>query len=311
MSDTRASKSRLGAIRAVTHAVPDIAQIEEAYTRFLGYRVVARGQVPAEVAESWGASAMAGRPYLTMEPASAEAVHLRFVASPAATGWRALTTHGWNATEIVVQDVDALATALADSPFRLIGGPRSLQRFPMIRAMQVLGPAGECLYFTQVGAGSGLDLASAQSFVGRVFIVVAGGPSLDAMFATYAAFTNEVEPPVRTRVQVISWANGLPPETDHPHGLVKLPHGTLIELDGYPDVTRPRDTASGDLPPGMAIVSFEFDDIARHSSSAPPTQALLPCAGWAATFNGSAGELIELVEPVLGAGPPAAARSFR
>jgi hypothetical protein len=254
---------------------------------------------------------VAGRPFLTMEPASAEPVHLRFVASPAAAGCRALTTHGWNATEIVVQDVDALATSLADSPFRLIGGPRSLQRFPMIRAMQALGPAGECLYFTQVGAGSGLDLAAAHSFVGRVFIVVAGGCSLDAMFDTYAAFTNEVDPPVRTRVEVISRANGLPPETDHPHALVKLPHGTLIELDGYPDVTTPRAVASGELPSGMAIVSFDFDDIARYSCCAPPAQALLPRAGRAATFKGSAGELIELVEPMPAPGPFAAGRSTR
>ncbi|WP_202630606.1 hypothetical protein, partial [Deinococcus alpinitundrae] len=78
-------------------------------------------------------------------------------------------------SEIVVDDVDTLAARLSGSPIRIIGGPAGLTRFPMIRAMQVVGPAGECLYFTQVGAGSGLDLARAQAPVGRVFIVVAGG----------------------------------------------------------------------------------------------------------------------------------------
>ena len=297
VSDVRTPPPRLGAIRAVTHAVPDLIAIEDAYTRFLGYRTVDRGLVPRDVAESWGTPAVTGRSYLTLEPESGEAVHLRFVESTAAVHWRALTTHGWNATELVVQDVDALAGKLTDSPFVIIGAPRSLQRFPMIRAMQLLGPAGECLYCTQVGAGSGLDLAPADSPVGRVFIAVAGGPDLNAMFATYARFANEADPPVATPVRVISWANGLPPETQHPHGLIKLMRGTLIELDGYPSVTTTRHTPPGELPPGMAIVSFDVEYLEPCSPIGPVANALLPGAGRAATFKGAAGELVELVEP--------------
>jgi hypothetical protein len=287
----------LGAIRAVTCAVPDLERIERAYSRYLGYRVIERGQVPRPVADSWAAAAVAGRSYITMEPASREPVHLRFVESANAVGWRALTSHGWNATELVVENVDALAATLTDSPFRIIGAPKSLQRFPMIRAMQVIGPAGECLYFTQIGAGSGLELAAARSFVGRVFIVVAGGSDLSAMFAAYARFSNRIDPPVKTRVEVISRANGLPPETEHAHGLIKLPRGTLIELDQYPEVTTPRDVARGELPPGMAIVSFEFRGIEKYIHADPYTQALLPGAQRAVTLKGFAGELIELVEP--------------
>jgi len=295
MADPR-NPPRLGAIRAVTHAVPDLAAIETAYAGLLGYRVVERGEVPLSQAQAWQAPACAGRPYLTLEPQSGEDCHLRFVQSPAAAGWRALTTHGWNATEIVVQDVDALAEKVAASPdFQIIGEAKSLQRFPMIRAMQVLGPAGECLYFTQVGEGSGLDLAMARSFVGRVFIVVAGGPVLPALFDAYGGFANEVDPPVSTKVQVISWANGLPPETEHAHGLIRLSQGTMIELDAYPPMTTPRPTAQGDLPPGMAIVSFEIEAISAWSDGAT-TPALLPRAGRALTFLGATGERIELVE---------------
>jgi catechol 2,3-dioxygenase-like lactoylglutathione lyase family enzyme len=296
MRERNHSVPKLGAIRAVTCSVPDLDRIEKAYTRYLGYRVIERGQVPRPVADSWGATAATGRSYMTMEPASREPVHLRFVENPLSVGWRALTTYGWNATEIVVENVDELSAALAGSPFRIIGPPKSLTRFPMIRAMQVLGPAGECLYFTQVGAGSGLDLAAAKSFVGRVFIVVAGGADIGAMFTAYARFPNEIDPPVKTRVDVLSSANGLPPETLHPHGLIKLSRGTLIELDGYPDVTAPRWTPRGELPPGMAIVSFEFPDIEKYTPADPCAQALLPSAGRAVTLKGCAGELIELVE---------------
>lgn len=290
------SLPQLGTIRAVTHVVPDLSIIRDTYGRLLGYGVVAEGTIPESVAQGWSTPAMAGRRYLTLAPACGTPVWLRFIESPAAAGWQALTSHGWNATEIVVQQVDALAERLDGSPFRIIGPPKSLQRFPMIRAMQVLGPAGECLYFTQVGDGSGLDLAQARAFVGHVFIVVAGGPDLPALFDSYAGFGNAIDPPVSTRVQVISWANGLDPETEHAHGLIKLPHGTLIELDAYPAVTRPRARAAGELPPGMAMVSFDITDPTLLTAGAAQP-ALLPGGGRAICRRGAADEWIELIGP--------------
>jgi len=249
----------LGRIVEVTHTVPDLGVIESEYTRWLGYRVTARGVVSEGLARDWEAPALAGRAQIVLEPAGDESVLLRFVTEPLAAGWQALKTFGWNVSEIVVEDVDALARRLADSAFRIIGDPTSLTRFPMIRAMQVLGPAGECLYFTQVGAGSGLDLPRARAPVGRVFIVVAGGPDVARMFDTYAPFANEIDPPVSTCVQVISRANGLPSDTLHAHGLVKLGHGSLIELDEYPAAATPRLVPPGGLPPGMAVVTFEVE----------------------------------------------------
>lgn len=265
-------------IRMVTYTVPDIVAIEEAYVRWLRYRVIDRGEIAVMQALMWEASALRARPYVTLAPASGESVAIRFITEPLAR-WRSLTSHGWNVSEIIVQDVDALAAELRHSPFRIIGEPASLTRFPMIRAMQVIGPADECLYFTQVGAGSGLDLARAESFVGRVFIVVAGGPDLPGMFETYAPFANEIDPPVSTPVRVISSANDLPPDTLHAHGLVKLGHGSLIELDHYPSVTKPRFTPPHSLPSGMAMVSFETSGVVPES-----------------LVRGAAGELVEFVE---------------
>jgi len=269
---------RLGAIHEVTYTVPDIDLIEATYTRWLRYRVEARGTVTALEAEAWGASAMSGRRFIRLVPASGEAVGLRFISAPDSQ-WHALRSHGWNVSEIVVQDVDALAAELRSSPFRIIGEPMSLTRFAMIRAMQVIGPANECLYFTQVGDGSGLDLAQAQSYVGRVFIVVAGGPDLPALFRTYERFSNDIDPPVSTPVRVISIANELPLDTLHAHGLVKVGRGSLIELDEYPAMTLPRHTPPGSLPSGMAIVSFEAKGYVPERF-----------------VRGAAGELVEFVE---------------
>ena len=279
------ARPKLGPIRGVTYAVPDLGAVEAAYVGELGYRVLGRAAVDAGMAARLQAPAEAGRALLTLGPASGEAVRLRFIESPAAAGWRALTTFGWNATEFVVQDLDALADRLqGGGAFEIIGPPKGLARFPMIRAMQAIGPAGECCYFTQVGPGSGLDLAPALSFVGRVFIVVAGGPDADALLKPYARFGNATEAPVATPVRVISDAHGLPAETLHRHGLVRLGEGTLIELDAYPSSARARRCGPGELPPGMAAVSFEME----KGQARGPRRAC---------FFGAAGERIELLAP--------------
>jgi hypothetical protein len=290
------ARAMLGVIRAVTTVVPDLDEVESAYARWLGYTTLDRGHVPPDVAAGWQAPAMSGRAYLTMGPASGEAVFLRFVAGAMPASYRALTTHGWNATEILAEDPDALAARLDGSPFRIIGAPKSLTRFPMIRAMQVLGPAGECLYFTRVGAGSGLDLAQARGFVDRVFIVVAGGSPLSGLLDWYGAFGNPVDPPVATPVSVISWANGLPLDSLHEHALIALGQGTHVEPDQYPGTCGRRPCAADELPPGMAMVSFAW-----RGSLPPPTgvaaAALLPGLRQvpATTLLGPAGERLEIL----------------
>lgn len=302
----RAARSILGAVRAVTYAAPDLRAIEAAYVGDLGYIVAAHGRVPRTQARAWGAPAVEGSPMLTLGPASGEAVYLRFVESADACGWRALETLGWNATEFVVQDVEALADRLRSGAFEIIGPPARLTRFPMIRAMQVIGPAGECCYFTQIGRDSGLDLAQALSFVGRVFIVVAAGLDVDALYESYAGFDNPIDPPVATPVRVISKAHGLPADTLHRHGLIKLPGGTLVELDEYPSSAAPRVNAEGALPPGMAVVSFDADTLGGRRFIGPPAPSALPGTNRvAACLRGVAGEIIELIAPSRQASPEA------
>jgi len=282
----------LGSIQAVTYVAPDLGAIEQAYVGQLGYRVIARRPVSTSESRGWDAPAMAGRPMLILGPQSGEAVHLRFIESASAVGWRALKTFGWNATEFVVQDVDALAARLQDGPFTIIGPPKGLTRFPMIRAMQAIGPAGECCYFTEVGPGSGMDLARALSFVGRVFIVVCAGPDADALYAPYAAFSNAVDPPVATPVKVISDAHNLPADSLHRHGLVRLPGGTLIELDAYPSTAERRQSNEGELEAGMTMVSFAVSTLEGHAFIAEPIDGRAGC------LRGTIGERIELVTEV-------------
>ncbi len=266
----------LGSICAVTTVVHDLDPIEHAYTRFLGMRVVARNKVTPAQAAAWGAPACVERDTITLAPETGQATTMRFIADPAAGISAPFTTFGWNATEITVRNTDALAERLAESPFRIIGPPSNLKGFEHIRAMQVVGPAGECLYLTDVHADATLAQASAD--VGQVFIVVVGGPDIDALSAFYAGrFGNEISDPVRVPIGVINAANKLPADTRHALAIMKLQHGTRVELDGYPPGTAPRTIVPGHLPPGMAIVSF------REVS-----QSGVSC------IRGAAGEILEL-----------------
>ncbi len=99
-----------------------------------------------------------------------------------------------------------------------------------------------------------------------------------------------------TPVKVISDAHGQAETALHRHGLVRLPGGCLVELDAYPPTATARGAVEGDLPPGMAIVSFDIDDIDNLARLAPPATGVRPGANHpAACFRGAVGEMIELI----------------
>jgi hypothetical protein len=292
----------LGPIRAVTTTANDLKRVEDAYTRYFDYKVVERGAVAADTAAGWGAPAVAGRPLLVLMPASGEPTVLRFVQQPLPPGYRPLTTFGWNSTEIVVQNTDALEEKLKGSPFHILFPPRPLDGLPDIRAMQGTGPAGEMLYLTWIQRPiPGHDLPVARSFVDRCFITVLGGPDMEAMRRFYHDNFGNVPGPIATpRIQVLSAANGLSPETKHPLCTLPLGGQSLIEIDEYPKMATVRPRPQGGLPAGMAIVTFEFPrlDALKLQPIAPPAPSRLPPYKdhRTATVIGAAGELIELVE---------------
>jgi catechol 2,3-dioxygenase-like lactoylglutathione lyase family enzyme len=294
--------SILGPIRAVTTTAADLDAVEDAYARHLGYRVRARGVVAESTAIGWGAPAVAGKPLLVMAPQSGNPTVLRFVEQALPEGYRPCVTYGWNATEIVVQDTDALEAALKGSPFDIRFPPKPLDGLPDIRAMQGIGPAGELLYLTWIQKPiPGHDLPVAASFVDQCFIAVAGGPDMEAMRGFYRdVFGAQPGGVGHPRIGVISSAYGLSPETTFPLATVPLGGGSLIELDEYPPLATERPRPEGGLPAGMAIVTFECPDLARVAGRliAPPAPAGLPPYEGrpTATLVGAAGELIELIE---------------
>jgi hypothetical protein len=301
----------LKSIAIVTLVVRSIAGVEPAYEQQLHYEAVERGHVSRALAKAWDAPAMAGRDFVVLRPASGEPVYLRIVeaakGTPAVEPFR---TTGWNSTEILVQDPDALAKALDGTAFRVIGQPRNLtaaENAP--RAMQALGPANEPLYMTRfiVGA-SGLDLGSARTPVDRVFITVVGGTDLDALRAFYGGklglpLTEFGQWPI----PVIAKAWSLPPETKFALTGAALPKDFMIEMDDYPDAAPARKRARGALPGGWAMVSFTVErlaDVGVEWRSRPRSLKDFPYDGRkVAVTVGPAGEWLELIETASSSAP--------
>ncbi len=270
--------------------------MEDAYHDHLGYTAVDQGELSAAVAGAWDAKNMTGREYLVMQPSSNERVYLRFIENPVTEGHVAMTTHGWNATELLVKDPDTLAEQLADSPFTIIGQPKDLWVAPNApRAMQVRGPADEVLYLTR-----NIDFEF-SAFVDRVFIMVLAGPSMAELHEFYSNTTGlAVGDAMPFNIRALSRAQNLPADTTYPLAVATVSKRFLIELDEYPASIGPRPITDGYLPPGTSMVTFEVEDLDAFDvtwRAAPRTLEGLPYEGRrTAVTVGPAGEWIELIE---------------
>ena len=293
----------LKSIVMVTMLVTNLNAVEEAYDSYLGYQVVEEGQIDRSLGSVWGARGMNKHPYVIMQPKSGEEVYLRFIEDKSMTNYRPMGTHGWNSTEILVEDPDALAVQLSNSSFNIIGQPYDLYPTPDApRAMQVLGPSNEIIYLTRIiPGGSGFNLGSAQSYVDRVFIMVVGGPSMKALQDFYSQKLNmPVTEASDWTIGVISRLNDLPEDTIYPLALVSFEKDFLIELDEYPSVVVPRKRAVNHLPSSTSVVSFLVDSLDNFDIKwRRPPQSIqnFPYNGRKVGVTiGPAGEWIELIE---------------
>jgi catechol 2,3-dioxygenase-like lactoylglutathione lyase family enzyme len=213
-----------------------------------------------------------------------------------------MKTLGWNATEILVEDPAQLEPQLEGSAFRVIGPPAPLEINPAVVAMQALGPAGELLYFTRMPAGkSRFGLGSATSFVDRIFIVVVGVRDVRRTLDFYATtFGLPVTEPAPSRVRILAEAWDLPPEQPFLLGIARLPDRFLVEVDQYPAGAGARAAAEGELPAGMAMVSFAVASLEPFLPRLVAPSGALPGMPYegrrAGVLRGPSGEHIELIE---------------
>ncbi len=291
-------------ISLVTHCVPELDAVVAAWTQYLGYRVAAQGELGADLCAAWDAPAAAGARYCLLGPASGQDSYIRFVETADPGGYGPPMTFGWNATELLVQDVDALARQFRGSPFRVLGGPGDLYPRPRApRAMQVVGPSGELIYFTRIlPGGSRYGLHGARSPVDRVFIVTVGGPSSERMHEFYGGTLGhrimDRMPFINT---ILADGCGVPPSTVFPTSIARIPgRSFLVEMDQYPPGVQPRRRREGHLPPGMSLVSFRvanLDDVPVPARAPARPAGGIPYGGRrVAVIEGNAGEWLELIE---------------
>ena len=289
-------------IHTVTLACADVARAARAYTEHLGYRRCYEGKVAARQAELWQCPRLCGAEQVLLRPGNGGEHYLRLVRQPAAADYRAFASYGWNALEILVSDVDGLAAELAASPFRMQGEPADLSFTDKIRAMQVLGPAREILYLTEIkGAVDGFDLPVARRPVEHCFVTILGTADIRRARRFYQrCFALGEAPIIASRVVVMSAAFGLEREHRHDIAALDLGGGYLLEIDAMPPAAAPRRVADGFLPPGIAMVTFatrDFDACAAAAGLAAQRLKTPPYRGRrVAFFRGGDGEGIELLE---------------
>jgi len=301
------SSRRLRALRRIeiaTHCVPALAACVPAYQELFDYRLVDSGRLPATLAAVWATPGMAGLPYALLQPASGAEVYLRFIETGSAGGYWPPVTQGWIATEILTTDPDAVLQKLAGSTFRRIGGPADLYPSPKAaRALQTAGPAGELMYFTRIlPGGSRFGLHGAKSFVDRPFIMVVGGRSLADIESFYGETLGlRIWPQEPFRIGQMSHVLGMPPDTTYPMSIARIPgRDFLLELEELPPELERRTVPEGQLPEGLAMVSFAsapLKELSLDYRAEPCVIDLPPYAGRrVAVTEGAAGEWLELIE---------------
>jgi hypothetical protein len=299
----------LRGIVIVTHCVEQLEVAEAGWSGVPAYRTVERGTLPAALCATWGSPAAAGQRYVLMQPASGEPVFLRFIET-GERGHAPPASWGWSATEILVTDIDELARRLEGTAFRRLGGPADLYARPSApRAMQVIGPSGELVYFTRLlPGGSRYGLKQAQSRVDRPFIVTVGGPSASALHGFYGGLLGhrimDRTPFINT---ILAALCRVPADTVFPTAVASIPgRRFLVEMDEYPASVPPRRVRPGHLPPGMAMVSFAVRSLdapllagqGPFRLRAPPraTEGAAYGGRRVAVIEGPVGEWLELIE---------------
>lgn len=294
----------LGPIVCATVIAPDVDELTPAYCDAFDFVVISDAAVSAGLARSWGWPELAGARTRLIGHTPGAPGAVRLLEAPADPDQRPLLRPGWRSIELCVRSVRRVRERIEDSPFTVVGEPAPIPGADAILAMQVLGPAGEMLYLTEIGDMGVYDLPTAHRFVERVFIGVVSAPDLDAARAFYEAASGGHDPAgsFTAPIGCVNHVLGLPLDTPHTFCAIQLSGQSLVEVDQHPPAmvsTAPPATRAAP-PPGLAMFTFAVDSLAVPGATALApvwTEPSTPYDGRrTATILGPAGERIELVE---------------
>jgi len=302
----KTSQPNIQRIAIATVAATNVDDTARLYEQWLRYDVVEKGVVSKVAADSWGTPNMLGKPFALLKGESGDDVYLRVIEIDwPDSEYKAMTTHGWNAIEIIVENPDQVYQKLLESEFQHIGGPASLGGdFASIRAVQFKGPSEEVFYFTtDTGDRKESSLLTPRVEIDRPFIMVLAGSDARQLTDFYvSAFGAEEAFYIETPINILSEAQGTQADHLYPMSFLRLAQfSNSIEIDGYPSTSGPRPTTNGQLPPGVSITTFsvsDLDDIDQSLFLSKPVRlnSIAYRGNRSVTIVGPAGELIELIE---------------
>ncbi len=285
-----------------TLGVPDVAAAQAMYEKAIGLYEVNRGTVSEQVASSWGAPAMQGRPWVMMRCESGDPTfRIRIVQVDPVPGYRAMTTWGLNAFEMISQDIYTVNERVLSAGFEVIGKPAPLSgAYASIHAMQMKGPGEEAFFFISYAPGNNeFGLVEPASLVDRIINTVIGTPNIKASRNFYSAILgmslrNLVEAEIEFFADMLGFSRDRTIALGSARG---RRNGSSLEFVAFPvEHSGPRSRAKGQLPPGVSMISLATDDFDSLDVSyiAPPK--VLYGGGRVATFVGPAGEWVEVIE---------------
>ncbi len=292
-----------GRILCGTVVTPDLRASLADYSSQFGLSVVEEGRISPDLARSWGAPAQVARPYALLAAPGGAGCFVRLVEGAAVPDYQALRHFGWAAFEFTVADAFALHTRMDPAAFRVIGAPKLVPGFDNFIPFQVEGRAGEVLYLNTVlnGAMADLDLPHARALVDTIFIAVLATQDRAETVGFHRDRLGFEEG--QTWVIPYSMINnsfGLPDDFQTAMTMTKTGRLPACEIDQYPEGATDRPRATGELPPGNAIVSFAVASLEAVTAPfiEPPVVRDGPLyrGRRVATVRGPASELVELVE---------------
>ncbi|MGL5839798.1 MAG: VOC family protein [Sphingorhabdus sp.] len=291
-----------GSIIGGVVAIPDLDRALSDYQDKLGFALIERDVVSAELAASWGMEGLAGKRIATLQPTSGARCFIRLVEQPLPTDFVPTTTYGWAAYEITVLDVFDWPAKIRDSGFDIVGPPKEIAGLPYFVAMQVHGAGREMLYFNETRSNTpASDLPVAKCAMDHIFIVILATPDREATVTWYRDRLKLDRGDTYTiEYSMINKAFGLPAGTTSSLTMIQNGRMPIVEIDDYPAGAAPRRADPNCLPPGNALVTLAVDSLDALDLDwiAPPARldGALYAGCRAATVKGPAGELLELVE---------------
>lgn len=276
--------------QGIIHATliaPDLAAFCAAYQQQLAMQLHAQGRLDATEAAILGLADLAGAPQAWLANSAGVPV-LRVIEDPGAVVAEPMFRHGWLSLEILVGDIDTLAAGL-QAPFRVLGPAANLELSDAIRAAQVLGPAGELLYLTQIkDQVPPFDLPMTQDTVAATFIGVMTTPDRSASQAAWSALLGAPGWAFETKITVLNRAYGKPLEGRYPVAVVPMPGQCMVEIDQV------------DLPPPSVVRHAGVHSLALRLPDVAAAQLL--ASGWRSVGDagqrgwiGPAGEHVQLL----------------